>query len=536
MASQADAQPAFAVGAEPEVLGRLLAAQTLLPQLPDVRTILEFVVHALQLVPQVQASAARENGGPVEILEGDWGRLRDRLCDYPVDRTTGYAWYSHPQGEVLVLDIGTLRQAYGCLYALCSDRAGVAPYLPFLINLAGSVALKLENRAQRRIMEETTAELEASKREYELLFQEMSGGFATHEIIVDGEGKAVDYRFLSVNRAFERLTGLRGGDIIGRTAKEVLPGLEEYWIETYGDVALHGKHVRFENYSAALCRHYEVAAYSPSPGRFATLFSDITERKQHEAALSRTAAEMEAAYKREHEVAERLQMAFLPEIRPIPGLQIDLTYHSASDNALVGGDFYDLVMMPNGRVMIAVGDVCGKGVQAAKRMAVVRHTMRAVVADDLSAGDWLGEVNRRLIAMDEGSDFVTVALILLDPSDGRLEFSLAGHPPPYLVAPSGLRELRGASGAPLGVFADGVYPAGREQLAQGDVLLLYTDGLSEARCGDSLFGQEELPARVGTLLQRPFVGEAERLVESAQQYGRGELRDDVVVVLLRLAP
>ena len=534
MASQADAQ-SLVVGAEPEVLGRLLAAQTLLPQLSDARTILEFVVHALQLVPPVQAAAARQNGGPVELVEGDWGPLRERLGDYSVDRTAGYAWYSHPLGEVLVLDVGTLRQAYGCLYARCSDRTGVAPYLPFLINLAGSVALKLENRAQRRIMEETTAELEASKREYELLFQEMAGGFATHEMIVDAEGRPVDYRFLSVNRAFERLTGLRGGDIIGRTAKEVLPGLEEYWIEAYGEVALRGRRVRFENYSATLGRHYEIAAYSPSPGRFATLFSDITERKQREAALSRTAAEMKAAYLREHEVAERLQRALLPEIREIPGVQIDLTYHSASDNALVGGDFYDLVALPNGRVMIAVGDVCGKGVPAAKRMAVVRHTLRAVVADNLSAGDWLGEVNRRLIAMDEGSDFVTVALILLDPADGSLEFSLAGHPPPYLVTPLGLRELHGAVGAPLGVFADSVYPVGGETLAPGDILLLYTDGLSEARCGLALFGQEELPARARSLLQRPFVGEAERLVESAQHYSEGELRDDVVVVLIRLS-
>lgn len=137
--------------------------------------------------------------------------------------------------------------------------------------------------------------------------------------------------------------------------------------------------------------------------------------------------------------------------------------------------------------------------------------------------------------MDEGSDCVTVALILLDPADGSLEFSLAGHPPPYLVTPLGLRELHGAVGAPLGVFADSVYPVGGEALAPGDVLLLYTDGLSEARRGIALFGQEELPARARALLQRPFIGEAERLVESAQHYSQGELRDDVVVVLLRLS-
>ncbi len=534
MAFRPDEQQSPGFGAEPEVLGQLLAAHTLLARLRCTRTTLEFVAHALRLVPPVQASAAVLTADKLEVFDGEWGRLRGRLGECQIGRGAGYAWHSFPEGEVLVLDVGTLRQVYGCLYACCHNREGVAPYIPFLTNLAGSVALTLENQAQRRAVEETTAELLASKRDYELLFQGMTSGFATHEMIVDEQGNAVDYRILSVNQAFENLTGLEASEAVGRTAKEVLPGLEPEWIETFAEVVLRGKHLHFENYCASLGRHYEVIAYSTSPGKFATLFNDITERKQEEERLSRTAAEMEVAYRREHEMAEHLQQALLPEIRKVPGIEIDLTYRSASDHAQVGGDFYDLIPLPRGRVMIAVGDVCGKGVPAAKRMAAVRYTLRAMAADDFSPGVWLTEVNRRLAAMDEGTDFVTVALVVLDLAGKRLEYSLAGHPPPYLASPGGVRVLNRAAGLPLAVLAEGVYPVAEEALLPGDVLLLYTDGLSEARRGGTLFGSEELPAQASTVLGRPFVGEAERLVESAQHFSQGELRDDTVVVLLKI--
>ena len=136
--------------------------------------------------------------------------------------------------------------------------------------------------------------LRASQRDYQLLFAAMSSGFAVHEIITDDAGDPVDYRFLEVNEAFEALTGLRAEEIVGRTALEVLPGLEPSLIETYGAVALGGAPARFESYSAPLDRHYEVTAYSPSPGRFATIFNDITERMHAEQERHKQAAELYA--------------------------------------------------------------------------------------------------------------------------------------------------------------------------------------------------------------------------------------------------
>jgi diguanylate cyclase (GGDEF)-like protein/PAS domain S-box-containing protein len=117
-----------------------------------------------------------------------------------------------------------------------------------------------------------------------LLFENMTTGFALHEVIRDDKGKVVDYRFLEINPAYEKLTGLKP-DIIGRTVLEVLPGTEPYWIEIFGKVAMTGVPSLYENYSKELGRWYQVWAFSPKIGQFAVIVSEITERKNIEEEL-----------------------------------------------------------------------------------------------------------------------------------------------------------------------------------------------------------------------------------------------------------
>ena len=124
-----------------------------------------------------------------------------------------------------------------------------------------------------------------AEQDYRTLFHEMLEGFAVHEVLCDAQGRPADYRFLAVNPTFERITGLKGENIIGKTARDVLPQLESYWIETYGKVALTGEPAFFQNYSAALDKHFEVTAFRPAPKQFACIFSDITERKRAEDGL-----------------------------------------------------------------------------------------------------------------------------------------------------------------------------------------------------------------------------------------------------------
>jgi|GEM_PF-1923701 len=124
-----------------------------------------------------------------------------------------------------------------------------------------------------------------TEQQYRQLFEGMLEGFAFHEIIVDKNNRPVDYRFLQINPAFEKLTGIKSSVAVGKTVKEILPGIEREWIDRYGKVAITGEPVSFENYSKELDKHYQVVAFSSEKGKFAVLFSDITARKKAELAI-----------------------------------------------------------------------------------------------------------------------------------------------------------------------------------------------------------------------------------------------------------
>ncbi len=139
----------------------------------------------------------------------------------------------------------------------------------------------------------TEQSLRESESRFHSLFESMHEGFAFHEIICDDTGKAIDYRYLDINPAFERLTGLQRETTIGRTVRELIPGIEDHWITTFGRVALTGEPVEMENHVQDLDRYYNAKAYSPEHGKFAVVFTDVTDQrklvaalKEHEAKLS----------------------------------------------------------------------------------------------------------------------------------------------------------------------------------------------------------------------------------------------------------
>jgi len=142
-----------------------------------------------------------------------------------------------------------------------------------------------ELRQQNDELVQAQSSLRESEEKYRNLFNSMTEGFALHEIICDAEGKPYDYRFLDVNPAFERLTGLKREEAIARTERRLFPDDDPKRIEIYGAVALTGQPVHFETYSKVLDKHYDVYTHSPAPGRFASFFVDITRRKQMDAAL-----------------------------------------------------------------------------------------------------------------------------------------------------------------------------------------------------------------------------------------------------------
>lgn len=132
---------------------------------------------------------------------------------------------------------------------------------------------------------EIQQELEESEEKYRSLFNNMNAGFAFHEVIVDDEKKPIDYKYIEVNPAFEKLTGLKTEDMIGKNVSEVLPGIKDDpadWIGKFGNVGLTGIPISVEDYSEPIDRWYKVAGYSPKKGYFAVTFTDITERKKSE--------------------------------------------------------------------------------------------------------------------------------------------------------------------------------------------------------------------------------------------------------------
>ncbi len=147
---------------------------------------------------------------------------------------------------------------------------------------ARNISKRIQAEEQRKEAEDA---LIKSEKQYHDLFFWMLDGFAVHEMIYDEQGNPCDYRFLKVNPAFEQLTGLKAKDIIGKRAREVIPGLEKRWIERYADVVLTGTPQRFEDHAEELHKTFEVYVYRPQADQFACVFQNITERKEAEEAL-----------------------------------------------------------------------------------------------------------------------------------------------------------------------------------------------------------------------------------------------------------
>jgi PAS domain S-box-containing protein len=211
--------------------------------------------------------------------------------------------------------IGNYNMIAACTYSL--DKCGASEIVD-VISTHQFALIKREGRwetiqsGERKRLEkkrqQTEATLRASEERYRLLFEHLGEGFALCEMIYDDEGAAADFRYLAANPAFEQLTGLKREDVIGRTVREVIPDIEQRWIDTYGKVVSTGKPIRFEGFAAPLGRHYEVLAFSPDKGRFAALFLDVTERRQMEESLREREADLRRAQAVSHMGSWRLDV------------------------------------------------------------------------------------------------------------------------------------------------------------------------------------------------------------------------------------
>ena len=157
-----------------------------------------------------------------------------------------------------------------------------------LSEIADDLAYGITNLRLLESEKKAISLIRENEEKYRLLFERMSEGFALHEIITDENENPIDFRFLNLNPAFEKQTGIKSGGLIGKKVSEALPETEKYWIEKFGKVALTGESVEFENFNAGLNKYFKVNAFSPRKGYFASIFEDITTRVLAEKELRET--------------------------------------------------------------------------------------------------------------------------------------------------------------------------------------------------------------------------------------------------------
>jgi serine phosphatase RsbU (regulator of sigma subunit)/PAS domain-containing protein len=236
------------------------------------------------------------------------------------------------------------------------------------------------------------------------------------------------------------------------------------------------------------------------------------------------------------EAVASLQAAVLPTSFPtVQGLDAAPLYRSASEVAQVGGDFYDLFALEGGRVAAVIGDVCGKGVAAARHTIRLRYELRTLLEDGRPPGRVLAAFNRRVQEEFVADEYATLLLLVLDPATGAVSWSSAGHPPPLLTGPTP-RTLAFAGSLPVGLFPDAAYRTARFSLPPSRCVVLYTDGVVEARNPERQeFGTEGLEAAVPAVAASA-AAVAEDVLKQVLSHSGGHLDDDAAVLVLRREP
>jgi len=244
-----------------------------------------------------------------------------------------------------------------------------------------------------------------------------------------------------------------------------------------------------------------------------------------------------AQYRERSHVAQTLQASLLPAALPdIPGVDVAAEYLAAGEGMEVGGDFYDVFALDDGAWALVIGDVLGKGAEAAAVTALARYTLRALAGQSPSPAATLAALNDEMLRQSVDRRFVTAALARLEPRAGggaRLVVACGGHPPPVVLRAGGGGEVAGVPGTLLGVEAQVHIEDSEAQLEPGDALVLYTDGVTEARRDRPLSPQ----ALADALAPRHAEGAgrlAREVVRLAEEGAAVPLRDDLAVLVVAL--
>jgi sigma-B regulation protein RsbU (phosphoserine phosphatase) len=263
-------------------------------------------------------------------------------------------------------------------------------------------------------------------------------------------------------------------------------------------------------------------------------FSRMEQRLQsYFVELERTTAEQERT-KSELGIAHDIQMGLLPkELPEVPGCEVYARVIPAKE---VGGDLFDVALMDDGRLLLVIADVSGKGISAGLFMAVAKTLLRVGRSHGSTAHGIVEFLNEQLSAHNDALMFVTMFLCLFDPRTGELAYSNAGHNPPYIRRRDGrIESLRGRHGTALGIQGEQVYACDTTRLEEGDLLLLYTDGITEAQnLNEALYTEERLAECLREIPGDSAGAVGKAVIDAVADYqGAAPQADDITLVALR---
>jgi sigma-B regulation protein RsbU (phosphoserine phosphatase) len=360
----------------------------------------------------------------------------------------------------------------------------------------------------------------------------------------------LDGTIVRVNRTFLAWTGLRAGEVVGHMR--------------FQDLLTPGGRIFYETHYAPLLRMQgevrEIAvdltypADRPLPALvnstvkrddagnivlIRTAVFQATDRREYERELLWARQRAEESEGRARTLAQTLQSTFIPPAPPaIPGLDVGAVYRPAGNGDEVGGDFYDVFQTGRGRWAVVIGDVCGKGAEAATVTALARYTVRTAVMRTRRPREVLRTLNEALLR-NASDRFCTVAYAALHqhPEGGfRMTLASGGHPLPlHATRGSGVRSI-GHSGTILGVVQDPDLRETSVEVGPRDVVVFFTDGVTEARRGDDFFGEDRLKSLVARVDDGDAPGIARHILDEVVGFQSAAPRDDVAVVTLKVPP
>ena len=442
----------------------------------------------------------------------------------PAGASGGWRWLIHA-GWIAFLDVSLL---LSCRYRQDEMRA------------AAERQARLE--ATNVLIEESAEAVRASEER----FRSLSTSSPIGIFRTDAGGN-----FVYGNERWRAITGLGEDEAPGAGWKRVFaPECRDALTQDWEAAARTGDEISRECRLAAAGPHERWVLLRASAVRssrtagttgFVGTLEDITERKAYQARL-------EEAYQKEHRIAASLQRSLLlaPREDAFGGLLVRPFYQAALREANVGGDFFDAFALANGQVALVVGDVSGKGLAAAARTAELKYVLRAYLRESPDPAGALARTNHFVCdaqALDEHGfgTFIALALAVVHPASGACTFALAGAEPPLLLLRNGgsgvvrVAAVEEQGGLPLGLEAHAVYQPIERTLGLGDLILLATDGLTEARRGRELLGPDRAADLARDAAEQSATLDAlgEKILEGARTFAGGPLQDDVCLLLAR---